>query len=74
MGPQQQDSFSDSYFIKLVFCMNLQEKKKNMKQSKGMKRKRTKKNNVIEKQVVLDFLKDHGLQPNFRGKGVDSGG
>lgn len=54
--------------------MNLQEKKKNRKQSKGMKRKRTKKNNVTEKQVVLDFLKDHGLQPNFRGKGVDSGG
>lgn len=34
-----------------------------------MKRKRTK-NNIRGKQVVLDFLKDHRLQPNFREKKV----
>lgn len=34
-----------------------------------MKKKRTK-NNVRGKQVVLDFLKDHRLQLNSRGKKV----
>lgn len=50
----QTPSFGDSYFMKLVFSANLQEKKKNRMKSEGTKRKGREKN-VRAKQVTSIF-------------------